>query len=549
MQGRSCRFASVLLAAATVSVGVVPAAQAAPHRPWVSVERAVPSASPDARQVKESYVRLRSRLPKSAGPRPPACDWIGYLRFRDASGPQHAWKADAIFVTMPGIFAGASSLDVFARNMVRTARASGRHIEVWTLDRRSNCLEDHYGTQQAARAHDYRIALNYYYHGAAVHGRRFGGYKSPQDAEFLKAVGLEQTVRDEYTVIRRMVPRKLRTKKVFCGGHSLGGPLTTAFADWDFDGNPKTTSDAGYKQCAGFFALDTRLNLGNPGSGGSSSGGSGGGGSSSVGLAGAFAQASGGSPYINAPPFTPEPIQAVPPTALAAVQAPRALSRVAQLLPHDPNFEVTLRTLFSRDAVNAATQMPSLRDFRTTNEVALGATFDDNSTPITILRASLGTFAGGPVAEKSWPEPYGQSDPTGLIDGKHLMIPTAAKGPLYRWWHFDQFGKPGTPVQLDDAGHPYTSKADEVTDIHQFARSIYEAPADFAEQYFPTRLLTDQEDAGGGDRSGSLKNLRYDGIPKRPQFYADAQHGIEEGDSPPPKGPGPSAWIKLRGYN
>src|SRR2546423_1714173 len=323
MQGRSCRFASGLLAAAAVSVAVVPAAEAAPHKPWVSVERAVPSASPDARQVKESYVRLRSRLPKSAGPRPSACDWIGYLRFRDASGPQHAWKADAIFVTMPGIFAGASSLDVFARNMVRTARASGRHVEVWTVDRRSNCLEDHYGTQQAARAHDYRTALNYYYHGAAVHGRRFGGYKSPQDAEFLKAVGLEQTVRDEYTVIRRMVPRKLRTKKVFCGGHSLGGPLTTAFADWDFDGNPKTTSDAGYKQCAGFFALDTRLNLGNPGSGGSSSGG-GGGGSSSVGLAGAFAQASGGSPYINAPPFTPETIQAVPPTALAAFQAPRA---------------------------------------------------------------------------------------------------------------------------------------------------------------------------------------------------------------------------------
>jgi len=134
-------------------------------------------------------------------------------------------------------------------------------------------------------------------------------------------------------------------------------------------------------------------------------------------------------------------------------------------------------------------------------------------------------------------------------NGKRLMIPTAAKGLLYRWWHFNQFGQPGTPVQRDDAGHPYTSKADEVTDIHQFARAIFEAPADFAEQYFPTRLLTDQEDAGGGDRSGSLHNLRYDGIPKHPQFYADAQHGIEEGDAPPPKGPGPSGWITLRGYN
>src|SRR5256714_11282434 len=253
MQGRSCRFASGLLAAAAVSVAVVPAAEAAPHKPWVSVERAVPSASPDARQVKESYVRLRSRLPKSAGPRPSACDWIGYLRFRDASGPQHAWKADAIFVTMPGIFAGASSLDVFARNMVRTARASGRHVEVWTLDRRSNCLEDHYGTQQAARAHDYRSALNYYYHGAAVHGRRFGGYKSPHDAEFLKAVGLEQTVRDEYTVIRRMVPRKLRTKKVFCGGHSLGGAPYTPLPGLGLHRDPQNHRGAGSKQGARVF--------------------------------------------------------------------------------------------------------------------------------------------------------------------------------------------------------------------------------------------------------------------------------------------------------
>jgi len=222
---------------------------------------------------------------------------------------------------------------------------------------------------------------------------------------------------------------------------------------------------------------------------------------------------------------------------------------VVNRLPNDSNFQITFRTLFSRDAANAATQMPSIRDFRTTNEVALGATFDDNSSPVTILRTSLGTFAGGPVAQKSWPAQYGQTLPSGLIDGMLLMIPTAAHGPVYRWWQFDQFGKPGPPVHLDNSGHPFTTKADEVTDIHQFARAIYEAPADFAEQYFPLRLLTDEEDASGGDRSGSLQNLRYDGIPKRPQFYADAAHGIEEGASAPPKGPGPFAWIRLPGYN
>ena len=338
------------------------------------------------------------------------------------------------------------------------------------------------------------------------------------------------------------MPYKLRTKKVFCGGHSLGGPLTTAFAGWDFDGNPSTTKDAGYNQCAAFFALDTRLSLSTKGRGVRRRALERGtrrrvrAGERRVAVRERAAVHAGDDPGSL-------------PTALAAFQQPHDLSHVTEMLPQDPNFNVTFRTLFSRDPANAATQMPSIRDFRVTNEVALAATFDDNSSPVTILRTSLGTFAGGPVAQKSWPAPYGQTTPGGLIDGKHLMIPTAAKGPLYRWWRFNQFGKPGTPVQRDDSGTPFTSAASEVTDVHQFARSIFEAPADFAEQYFPLRLLSEQQDASNGDRSGSLQNLRYDGIPKHPQFYADAQHGIEDGASPPPKGPGPSAWIKLPGYD
>ena len=88
-----------------------------------------------------------------------------------------------------------------------------------------------------------------------------------------------------------------------------------------------------------------------------------------------------------------------------------------------------------------------------------------------------------------------------------------------------------------------------MTAIHQFSRSIFESPADFAEQYFPLRLLADQQDAGGGDRSGSLANYRYNGIPNRPQFYADAEHGIEEGGDPPPLKHKGNAWVRLPGYD
>lgn len=129
--------------------------------------------------------------------------------------------------------------------------------------------------------------------------------------------------------------------------------------------------------------------------------------------------------------------------------------------------------------------MPSWRDFRVTNETALGAIFDDNSSPIVILRTSLGTFTGGPVKEKSWPARYGTTLVPGLIDGMHLMTPSAPHGPLYRWLNYDQVGLPGTPVQLDSQGQLFTTRASEVSDIHQFARSIFDAPADFVEQSSP----------------------------------------------------------------
>src|SRR5436305_6298038 len=542
MIGRRQAALGAALALLLAAPGTAPAAAPKKRR----VETVVHSHAPDARQVKESYVHLYAPLPAGDGARPPACDWIGYLRFRDAHGPKVAKKADAVFVTMPGIFAGASMLDQFARNTVRHAAKRHRHVEVWTLDRRSNCLEDHWGSTYAARKHDYRIGLDYYYHGASAGGRKFSGFKSETDASFLSHVGLKQTVQDEYTVITRGMPRKLRTKKVFCGGHSLGGPLTTAFADWDFDGNPKTTRDAGYNQCAGYFALDTRLDLGNPGSGGGSSGSGG----SSVGIASALAAGSMGSPYVNAPPFTPETIGALGPIGVAAFQERGAVSQVAQLLPDDANFQTTFRTLYSRNAVNAITQMPSIRDFKVTNEVSLAVTFDDNAAPVTITRASLGTFNGGPVAQKEWPAPYGGTTPGGLIDGKHLMIPTAApNGPLYTWWNYNKVGLPGTPRQVDNQGHPFTSRGKEVSDVHQFARVMFEAPADFTEWYFPTALLSQEESAGNGDRSGDLQNLRYNGIPKHPAYYADAETGIEEGASSPPHGKPPTVWVKLPGYD
>src|SRR4051812_28397293 len=244
--------------AALVALLAVAAPSSAAPKPGKKVERAVHSLAPDRKLVKESYVRVYSPLPASSGAHPKACDWITYLRFRSAKGPRKPSKADAVFAIIPGFLGGAGSFDQVARNTVRDAAARHRHVEFWALDRRSNCLEDDTGVNAAAKAHDPSLAYGYYWGGQAVNGKTFPGWVSHDDAAWLGNVGLKQTMEDWYTVLGTGTPsRRMRARKVFCGGHSMGGPLTAAFASWDFDGDPKTKKDAGFRQCAGFVGLDT----------------------------------------------------------------------------------------------------------------------------------------------------------------------------------------------------------------------------------------------------------------------------------------------------
>ncbi len=197
-------------------------------------------------------------LPGYVGPRPERCDRLSYLRWRSADGPGKSSDADRIFVAQPGIFEGAGAFESIARNTVVAADRRGEHVEFWALDRRSNCLEDHTGVQAALATGSFDTATDYYFHGAEVDGSRFAGYASDADVAWLAHVGLEQTLRDQYDLLRHELPDpQVRSDKVLCGGHSLGGFITGFFAEWDFDGNPQTLDDAGFSQCSGYFALDT----------------------------------------------------------------------------------------------------------------------------------------------------------------------------------------------------------------------------------------------------------------------------------------------------
>jgi hypothetical protein len=521
------------LAAAAAAAALTPVATTAAPKPGDVVEKRVRSDAPGTKRVRESLVRVFDPLPAEAGEHPVACDWLEYLRFRHRNGPREARHADAVIVIIPGFLGGAASFDQLARNTVRRAAARGRMIEYWALDRRANCLEDDTGIRAAARAGDATIAWDYYWGGAAVDGRTFAGFVSPEDAAFLEEFGLARTMEDWYTVLRTGIRGQARrAKKVICGGHSLGGPLTAAFAGWDFDGDPETKRDAGYKQCAGLAGLDTSLDLGRGGPGG-------------VGVA--FDVASGTAPYVNVPPLTPETIQVPNVFGVGAYHDPTDTDLLREL-PHSDNIDLSQRTLFSRDAVHFASGQPSIRDFTLTNEVTLAGVFDDNSAPLSFLRSSVGQVVGGPLVDKNFPTP---SDGT-------QALPEDPATPLYSWERYRRVGAGGGEIPVNDAGAPYTSRESEVSDLRQLARTLFEAPANFTEQYFPTRILTDVAAAAAGDRSGSLAALQHDGVAERPALLiqaGDSDDNTAPDDGPPFRGDAPPNELELSreviipGYN
>ena len=65
------------------------------------------STAPDAKIVRQTYVRIWAPLPDSAEPHPKACDYLGYLRYRSTRGPRNPEKARAILIAMPGFLGGA----------------------------------------------------------------------------------------------------------------------------------------------------------------------------------------------------------------------------------------------------------------------------------------------------------------------------------------------------------------------------------------------------------------------------------------------------------
>lgn len=144
-----------------------------------------------------------------------------YVRYRAPAYARPLAQRPTILVVMPGIFAGASSLDVLARQLIATDPG----LEVWAIDRRANGLEDQRVLQESLRRQDPEPAFAYY----VTHFGREDGFRPPAAGEldFLRYWGLEAHLQDLHKVV---LQARAQGARVVLGGHSLGASMVSFYA-------------------------------------------------------------------------------------------------------------------------------------------------------------------------------------------------------------------------------------------------------------------------------------------------------------------------------
>ena len=427
---------------------------------------AAPAArDPAAQKVVVSEEVIPSQAPGGNGQAPEACDNIHYLRFRLATDTGVPLAAKAVVIMIPGYLGGAGSFSYFARALVALAGAA-TPVEVWALDRRSNCLEDLRGMQEAENLQDPQAALDYYYNGAAIDGVKFGGFYGPADAPYLSEFGLQLTMQDIYTILQKKIPDPAdRKNTVFIAGHSMGAELAAVFAAWDFDNDATTSGDAGFNNCAGLIGLEGRVSVW----------------SSTPTKQRKYERqlarlraARQGQPLI-----TPEAMALIELLGLYAAFEPGNESTVLRSISVAPATGRLVK-YFTTYGLEPSALKPALGDFHLSNEAMLGLFADDNFQPISIGRVSLGFLAGGPVVRRR-----------SLLGGDRLFAP-ADSAVFYTWANFDTIGTVDDSDFTDTTGKVVlTTGESEVTDIQDYARILFEDPLNFYEWYFPGRLSLD----------------------------------------------------------
>jgi pimeloyl-ACP methyl ester carboxylesterase len=168
-----------------------------------------------------------------------------FVRFFD---PSRESQPKAILVLVSGGQGGANGFAPLAEALVPRF---GGDLEVWSLDRRWNLLEDATAMIKAESRLTVESALEAAeYYVRDPNGP--GGYiaNHPEAVPFLAEWGLDVVMRDAKAVVD---VARTRAPKVFFGGMSSGSMLSQLFAAYDFDGTP------GYSLISGLVLVDGTL--------------------------------------------------------------------------------------------------------------------------------------------------------------------------------------------------------------------------------------------------------------------------------------------------
>jgi len=192
----------------------------------------VPSAMPDV------PVRFQRLAGFDAPGTPAQLNQVGVLQI----GPR---TAKNILILNPGTSASAAYFAPLAKTVVERAKG----WQVWAVERRENLLEDHSVLDRAKEGTATALELFNYYLGWLVHPSITTHFQLIPDSDvaFAREWGMNVEIED----LRRVVTvARQHGRRIVVGGHSLGGSITTAYATWDFNGEP------GAKGLAGLVFID-----------------------------------------------------------------------------------------------------------------------------------------------------------------------------------------------------------------------------------------------------------------------------------------------------
>ena len=187
---------------------------------------APPMPAVGAKQSGGVDVRVR-RLDGFSAPGTPAkYNKVGVIE----TGPSDAKN---ILVLVPGTSASAAYFEPLAKDIVRKQKG----WQVWAIERRENLLEDHSVLNQAKKGKAAPKQIFDYYLGFVTDPTitKHFQFIPDSDVAYAREWGMRVAVEDMRRVVQSA---KAKGGKVVLGGHSLGGSITTAYATWDFNGQP-----------------------------------------------------------------------------------------------------------------------------------------------------------------------------------------------------------------------------------------------------------------------------------------------------------------------